>query len=67
MELWSSKSYIEAVKKIFFLTAYKVLVYLYNATPRRTAKMPVANAKNNAINTWESAIGINQKIFFSIK
>lgn len=25
--------------------------YLYNATPRRTAKMPVANAKNNAMNT----------------
>jgi hypothetical protein len=26
--------------------------YLYNATPRRTAKMPVAKAKNNAMNTW---------------
>jgi hypothetical protein len=26
-------------------------IYLYNAAPRRTAKMPVANAKNNAMNT----------------
>jgi len=25
--------------------------YLYNATPSRTANIPVANAKNNAINT----------------
>ena len=44
--------YKKHTSDIFSFLILKWFHYLYNATPRRTAKMPVAKAKNNATNTW---------------